>query len=364
VNPVNKKGKRNMTQTDQHPQLPPPLQVLNMAMLNWMIAHAMQVATLYGIADLLQGGPRSVAELASATGTHPDSLYRLLRALATVGVFAETGTEAQGLEERYFAQTLLSQFLCQQVPGSMYAMVRQFASEWEHKSWDELAYSICTGQPAFDHVFGKNAWEYLTVDRPDEGAIFHQAMSSFSRVVDAAIIEAYDFSGIQKLMDVGGGEGTFLLAILSAHPHLQGVLYERAPEATQGAKQLMAQAGMDGRCQVLTGDFLASLPAVGVDACILKHVLHDWDDPTCLTILANCRRVLEPGKKVLIAEQVLPNSDPAPISAFIDLEMLVNSRGRERTEREYRTLLEQSGFVLARVVPTASNDRIVEGIAV
>lgn len=333
-------------------------------MLNWMIAHSIQVATLYGIADLLQGGPRSIAELAGTTHTHPDSLYRLLRALASVGIFAETNTDAPNNEERYFAQTLLSQFLCQHVPGSMYAMVRHFASDWHHKSWDELAYSIRTGQPAFDHVFGKSGWEYLMVDRPDEGAIFHQSMSALSQGVDVALVEAYDFSGIQTLIDVGGGEGTFLLAILKAHPRMQGVLFERAQEAAQSAKQLMAQAGMEGRCQVLTGDFLTSLPSVEVDACMLKHVLHDWDDTNCLTILANCRRVLEPGKKLLIAEQVLPNSHPEPLSAFIDLEMLVNTHGRERTEQEYRMLLEQSGFVLVRVVPTSSSDHIVEGAAV
>jgi len=335
-----------------------------MSMLNWITAQSIQAAAFYGIADLLQEGPRSIAELASATHTHPDSLYRLLRALATVGFFEETNTDAPNNEERRFAQTPLSQCLCQDVPGSLYATVRQFGSEWEHKSWDKLAYSIRTGQAAFDHVFGKSCWEYLTVDRPDEGAIFHQSMSAFSQEIHAAVVQAYDFSGIQRLMDVGGGEGTLLVAILKAHPHMQGVLFDQAQEAAQRATQLIAHAELEGRCQVLTGDFFTSLPSIAVDACILKHILHDWDDKSCLTILANCRRVLEPGKKLLISEQVLPNSHPEPIGAFIDLEMLVNTHGRERRELQYRTLLEQSGFGLTRIVPSASSHSIIEAVAV
>lgn len=335
-----------------------------MAMLNWFTAQAIQAVAFYGIADHLQAGSRSIAELASATHTDPDSLYRLLRALTTVGFFEETNTDAPNNVERRFAQTPLSECLCQNVPGSMYAAVRQFGSEWEHKSWDQLAYSIRTGRPAFDHVFGKSCWEYLTVDRPDEGAIFHQSMSAFSQEIHTAIVQAYDFSDIQTLMDVGGGEAAFLVTILKAHPHMQGVLFDQALEAAQSARLLIAQAELGGRCQVLTGDFLKSLPSIAVDACILKHILHDWDDNSCLTILANCRRVLEPGKKLLISEQVLPNSHPEPIGAFIDLEMLVNTYGRERTEQQYRTLLEQSGFSLRRIVPSASSHSIIEGVAV
>ncbi len=245
----------------------------------------------------------------------------------------------------------------------MYAMVRQFGSEWEHRSWGELAYSIRTGQPAFDHLFGKSCWQYLAGDRPDEGAIFHQAMSAFSQTINTAVVQAYDFSGIQTLMDVGGGQGTFLLAILQAHPALQGVLFDH-PQAVEGAKELIVQAGLEERCRVMTGDFFESLPSVGVDACILKQVLHDWDDQRCLTILGNCRRVLEPGKKLLIAELVLPDSHASAFGSFLDLELLLNMYGRERTERQYRTLLEQSGFLLRRIVPTASSHSIIEGVAV
>jgi ubiquinone/menaquinone biosynthesis C-methylase UbiE len=246
----------------------------------------------------------------------------------------------------------------------MYAMVRLFGSEWQHRSWSQLAYSIRTGQSAFDHIFGKSCWQYLAEDRPDEGAIFHQAMSAFSHTINAAIVQAYDFSGIQTLMDVGGGQGTFLLAILHAHPTLQGILFDH-PQAVEGAKELIVQAGLEERCRVMTGDFFESLPSCpAVDACLLKQVLHDWDDPHCLTILGNCRRVLSPGKKLLIAELVLPESQAPAFGAFIDLELLLNTYGRERTEQQYRTLLEQSGFVLERIVPTSSSHRIIEGVAV
>lgn len=219
---------------------------------NDWIASSIQVAAYYGIADLLQDGPRSIAELAAATQTHPDSLYRLLRALTSVGFFEEMNTDI-AFEERRFAQTPLSQYLCQDVPGSMYAMARLFGSAWQHRSWSQLAYSIRTGQPAFDHIFGKSCWQYLAEDRPDEGSIFHQAMSAFSQTINTAIVQAYDFSGIQTLMDVGGGQGTFLLAILQAHPALQGVLCDH-PQAVGGARELIAQAGLEERCRVIAKD--------------------------------------------------------------------------------------------------------------
>jgi SAM-dependent methyltransferase len=351
-----------MTQTTQA-SLTLPQQVFGMAVLNDWIASSIQVAAYYGIADLLQDGPKSIAELAAATQTHVDSLYRLLRALTTVGFFEEMNTNL-AFEERRFAQTPLSQYLCQDIPGSMYAMARLFGSEWQHRSWSQLAYSIRTGQPAFDHIFGKSCWQYLAEDRPDEGAIFHQAMSAFSQTINAAIVHAYDFSGISTLMDAGGGQGTFLLAILQAHPALQGVLFDHA-QAVEGAKELIAQAGLEERCRVMAGDFFESLPSSpAVDACILKQVLHDWDDPHCLTLLRNCRRILAPGKKLLIAELVLPESHAPTFGAFIDLELLLNTYGRERTEQQYRTLLEQSGFALRQVVPTASGHSIIEGVAV
>jgi ubiquinone/menaquinone biosynthesis C-methylase UbiE len=351
-----------MTQTPQ-PSLATPQQVFGMAVLNDWIASSIQVAAYYGIADLLQDDPKSIAELAAATQTHPDSLYRLLRALTSVGFFEETNTDA-AVEERRFAQTPLSHYLCQDVPGSMYAMARQFGSEWEHRSWSELAYSIRTGQPAFDHVFGKSCWQYLAEDQPDEGAIFHQSMSAFSQTINEALVRAYDFSGIQTLMDVGGGQGSFLLAVLQAHPALQGILFDHS-QAIEGARELIAQAGLEERCCVMAGDFFESLPSSpAVDACILKHVLHDWDDQHCLTILANCRRVLEPGKQLLIVELVLLDSHAPALGAFLDLEMLLNTYGRERTEQQYRTLLEQSGFMLRRIVPTDSSDSIIEGVAI
>ncbi len=350
-----------MSQTPQA-SLTLPQQVFGMATLNDWIASSIQVAAYYGIADLLQDGPRSIAELAAATQTHPDSLYRLLRALTSVGFFEEMNTDV-AFEERHFAQTPLSQYLCQDVPGSMYALVRLSGLEWEHRSWSQLAYSIRTGQPAFDHIFGKSCWQYLAEDRPDEGAIFHQAMSVFSQTANAALVQAYDFSGIETLMDVGGGQGTFLLAILQAHPALQGVLFDQA-QAVEGARELIAQAGLEKRCRVMAGDFFASLPSGGVDGCILKQVLHDWDDQRCLTILRNCRRVLEPGKKLLIAELVLPESHAPAFGSFLDLELLLNMYGRVRTEKQYRSLLEQSGFMLKRIVPTASSHSIIEGVAI
>ena len=238
----------------------------------------------------------------------------------------------------------------------MYAMVRQFGLNFELQSWAELEYPVRTGKPAFEYVFKSNVWEYLQ-GHPDEAAIVNQAMGALTQMNNQAILQAYDFSGMESLMDIGGGNGTFLRAILQKYPHMHGILFDTA-QAVAGADTL------NGRCEVLTGDLFKSLPRGQVDACVLKHVLHDWDDQGCLTILLNTRRALIPGKKLLIVEQVLPESDPAPFEAFVDLEMLVHSNGRGRTTREYQALLEQTGFTLTRVVQTASSDSIIEAVAV
>ena len=344
-----------MTQV-QPPPLSPQEQILGMGVLNALIARAIQVAALYGVADHLQDGPKSAVELAKLTQTHPDALYRLLRALATVGVFEESNTDKPQNGEHHFAPTPLSQCLCQNVPGSMYAMVRQFGLNVELKSWNELEYSVRTGKPAVDYVFKINCWEYLQ-GHPDEAAIFNQSMGALTQMTNPAILQAYDFSGMQSLMDIGGGNGMFIRAILQEYPHMHGILFDTA-QAVVGADTL------NGRCEVLTGDLFKSLPKDQVDACVLKHVLHDWDDQSCLTILLNTRQALIPGKKLLIVEQVLPESDPAPFEAFVDLEFLVTGIGRGRTTREYQALLEQIGFTLTRVVQTASSDSIIEAVAV
>ena len=345
-----------MTQEKQPPPLSPQEQIVGMGVLNALIARAIQVAALYGVADHLQDGPKSAVELAKLTQTHPDALYRLLRALATVGVFEESNTDAPKNGEHHFALTPLSQCLCQNVPGSMYAMVRQFGLNLELKSWNELEYSVRTGKPAVDYVFKINCWEYLQ-GHPDEAAIFNQSMGALTQMTNPAILQAYDFSGMQSLMDIGGGNGMFIRAILQEYPHMHGILFDSA-QAVEGVDTL------NGRCEVLTGDLFKSLPKGQVDACVLKHVLHDWDDQSCLTILLNTRRALIPGKKLLIVEQVLPESDPAPFEAFVDLEFLVTGIGRGRTTREYQALLEQIGFTLTRVVQTASSDSIIEAVAV
>ena len=331
--------------------LPPPVVMLQMIAGFWL-SRALYLAAKLGLADLLKEGPKPSADLAQRTGTHASSLQRMLRALASVGVFTE---DAQGR----FALTPLAETLRSDVPGSLRAFTISELGEDHYPAWGEVMHSVRTGEIAFDHLFGMNVWQYRA-QHPEEGRIFDEAMASFSSVVHAAILQSYDFSPIGTLVDVGGGDGGLMTAILKAYPRLRGMLVD-LPHVITGAQHRIAAEGLRERCQVIPGDFFTSVPSGG-EAYLLKWVIHDWDQERSLTILKNCHRAMPATGKLLLVEAVIPAGDSPSFHKFMDLNMLVMTGGRERTEAEYRGLLDAAGFSLRNIIPTQSEMSVLEAV--
>jgi SAM-dependent methyltransferase len=319
------------------------------------ISHALYVAAKLGIADLLADGPRPYAELAQATGTHEASLHRLLRLLASAGVLVETNAGT-------FSLTPVGECLRSGVAGSSRSVALLFAGPLM-RSWNELLYSIQTGESAFERVFGMKPFEYMA-QHPDEAAIFNEAMTAVSSQTAKGVPVAYDFSAFQMVVDVGGGHGVLLAAILSANPGVSGILFE-LPHVAEGARKRIAALGLSARCDVVAGDFFESVPA-GADAYILKSVIHDWDNEHSVKILRNCHRAMRPSGKLLLVELVLParvdQSLRSQIGTGSDINMMVNVGGRERTDSDFAELFEAAGFKLTRNVPVdGSLASVLEG---
>ena len=315
------------------------------------ISQAIYAAAKLGIADLVKEGPKPCEDLAQATGMHPQTLYRLLRALASVGVFREG-------EEGCFGLTPLAEYLQTGVPSSL----RAFAimqSELQYRAYGEVLHSVKTGGTAFNLVFGQELFPYLT-QHPTAATVFDEAMTNYTMQVAAAIIAAYDFSQFGTLVDVGGGYGTLLTAALQAHPTLRGVLFD-LPHVAENAKQRLAAAGLAERCAIMGGDFFAAVPSAG-DAYLLKWIIHDWDDERAVTLLKNCHQAMAAHGKLLVIEAVIPPGNTPFFHKWTDLTMLVIVGGRERTEAEYRALFGAAGFALTQIIPTSSEMNVIEGV--
>jgi hypothetical protein len=312
---------------------------------------AISVAAKLGLPDLLKGGPRTSEELARSTGTHAPSLYRLLRALSNIGVFEEDETGCFGL-------TPLGQCLVSNAPDSMRARAIVSGQEW-YRAWEDLLYSIQTGQTAFDHVFGVPYFNYLA-HNATAATIFNQTMTASSAQVAAAVGAAYDFSWAKTIVDVGGGHGSLLVSILKANPHARGILFE-TPQVSEGAKTHLVAAGLAERCEVVAGDFFEAVPGGG-DVYLLSFILHDWDDEPSIAILKSCQRAMAPDGRLLLIEQVIPHANEPSFSKLYDLHMLVMHGGRERTEAEYRILLQAAGFRLRSIIATSSPRSIIEAV--
>ncbi|HLY36562.1 MAG TPA: methyltransferase [Candidatus Binatia bacterium] len=331
--------------------LPPQMELHTLISGKWAM-QAVYAAAELGIADQLKDGPRSSAEVARRCDTNEDATYRLMRALSNVGVLDER-------DGRVFALTDVGQFLRSDVPGSLrgYARFVGYAPSW--RAWGEILHSVRTGEPAADHVFGENLFEYFA-KHLDESAIFDAAMTSVSGVESEAVATSYDFSAIGTLADVGGGRGFLLATILRRNPAMKGILFD-LPHVASGAPSLLREQGVEGRVRIETGSFLETVP-MGADAIIMKHIIHDWNDDDCVRILRNCRAALPPRGRLLVVEAVVPPPGQRDWSKLLDLEMLVlTPRGRERTEAEYAKLLAAGGFRLTRVVRTPSPASVVEG---
>lgn len=323
---------------------------LDQMITGYWVSQSIYAAAKLGIADLLVAGPQTAAQLADATSTNGGALYRLLRALASVGIFTEN-------EQREFALTPLAEFLRSDVPGSKRALALMSGDE-QFQAWSEILYSIQTGKTSFDKVFEKPIFEYLA-DNPDKGQIFDQAMTGIHGRETGDILNAYDFSGINTLMDVGGGNGSNIVNLLQNYPEMKGILFD-LPQVVERAEPHIEQAGLTDRCQLIGGSFFESVPA-GADAIFLRHIIHDWDDEKSLTILRHCHAVMSENSRLLVVESVIPpGNDPFP-GKFLDLVMLMIPGGKERTAEEYEALFEQAGFELTRIIPTESKLSIIEG---
>ena len=306
------------------------------------------VAAKLGLAELINDGPRTAQELAQATGTNPRALYRLLRALASIGIFTE--------RQSRFSMTPLSEGL---LDPSLKAMAT-LRGECQYHAWGELLYSVQTGESAFAHLYGKPVFDYFA-ENAETGRLFDQAMTGVHGRETEAMLEAYDFTGIATLADVGGGNGSVITAILRRYPAMRGILFDR-PGVLERARADIAAAGLENRCQVVAGNFFDAVPS-GADAYLMRHIIHDWDDGKSLTILRNCRSALGQGGKLLIVEGVVPPGNEPSVSKFFDLAMLVLPGGMERTEQEYRQLFEAAGFRITRIMPTRSWVSVMEGEA-
>ena len=325
-------------------------QQLDQMITGYWISQAIYAAAKFGIADHLRDGPKTVGELAAATATNPDALYRLLRALASVGIFTEG-------ESRRFSLTPLADPLRSDVAGSKRALALMSGDE-QFRAWAEIDYSVRTGKIAFDKVFGKPIFDYLG-EHPDKARIFDGAMVGVHGRESDAILNAYDFSGIGVVADIGGGNGSQLTEILKKHIRMKGILFD-LPHVIERANERIQASGLLDRCQLVSGSFFDAVPA-GADAYILRHIIHDWDEEKCLTILRNCHRAMPPASKLLVIESVIPPGNEPFHGKFLDLHMLLIPGGKERTENEYRTLFERAGFELTRIVPTGAEVSIVEG---
>lgn len=330
---------------------PPPAsaQVLQLASSRY-VAKPLYVAAKLGIADLLVAGPQSVEELARRTGTHAPSLYRVLRCLAGVGIFRET--DGCAFELTPAAQTLVTG------EGSLRPMVMWVGDPRLDHVWEAFLWSVQTGQPAVEKVHGKPVFKWLS-DEPDLAQLFNDAMSSNAAVRYAAVVAAYDFSGIRRLVDVGGGHGALMAAILKANPGLKGAVYD-LPAVIEGTGRRLAEWGVADRCQAIAGDIFREAPAA--DAHLMSSVLHDWDDERCGLILRNCHRAAEPNARLLIMEMVATPANEPSFAKLLDMQMLTMTGGRERTEAEYKELLRGAGYRLNRVVPTQGPASLLEAI--
>jgi hypothetical protein len=308
------------------------------------------VAAKLGIADLLTE-PKTATELAAETNTHAPSVYRLLRTLASMGIFTENAAGK-------FELTPLAALLREDAPNSMRDFTIMMGEDWIWRAWGELMYSVKTGGVAHDKIQGMNSFEFFAQNE-EAGRVFNRAMTNLSLSVIPAVVEAYDFSGIGKLVDIAGGHGLLLTGILKANPQVQGILFDLL-FVIEGAGEWLEKEGIRHRVELAAGDFFQTVPA-GADAYMMKHIIHDWDDEHSINILRSIHSAMNINGKVLIIEMVIPEGNEPSPSKALDILMLVMEGGKERTKDEYRGLLEASGFRLTRIIPTKSPYSVIEG---
>jgi hypothetical protein len=329
-------------------ELSPPAQLMKFIIGRW-ISKPIYVAAELGIADILDEGPKSIEELAQASQSHAPSLYRVMRALASVGIFFET-------ENKQFELTAMAEYL---KTGAMRSIALMFNSDWSDKAWGFFLESVKTGTTAFKKAHGVPVSDWLEKN-PQAAEVFNEANAIKAGTSHRAIVDAYDFSEIHTLTDVGGGLGVLMAEILIANPLMKGIVAD-TPSVIRKAEKIIRTRGIGDRCQALECDFFKKIPS-GSDAYLMSNILHDWPDEQCQIILTNCHRAMKAESRLLVVEMVVPPGNEPSVAKLLDLEMLVITGGRERTEAEFNHLFVSSGLKLLRIISTKESVCIIEGI--
>ena len=329
---------------------PPPEAQIAEIMLSQLASRLVYLAATLKLADHLADGPKTAEQLAPLTGTHAPALYRILRAMASLGFFSEDA-------EHRFVLRPLGAVLKSGTPSHAAALT--LGGELFTRSFDNFLYSVQTGKTAFERSFGMPVFDWLGAN-PREASLFADTMVGFHGAEPPAVAAAYDFSAFQTITDVGGSTGNLLTTILSRHPGPRGILFD-LPHVVREAPAFLQQRHLTDRIRIEAGSFFEGVPA-GADAYVLSHVIHDWNHEQCLTILGHCRRAIPPNGRLLLVEMVLPEGDTPHPGKLLDMVMLTIPGGEERTASQYGTLLDQAGFRMTRVVPTASLVSVVEAV--
>ena len=327
-----------------------PTSAMLRVVTNFWLSRAVYVAAKLGLADLLKEAPQTDEELALATQTHAPSLYRVLRALAGAGILIED-------EQHRFTLTAVGAVLRTDVEGSLRAWITVQLGDEHYRAWGDSLYSVQTGEIAFDHIFGMGAWKYRA-QNPAHAKVFDEAMANLTGIYNGAVLSSYSFSQFRRIVDIGGGDGGLLVAILQRNPDVKGVLVD-VPHVAENAKKRIEGAKLGDRCQIVAGDAFISVPDNG-DAYILSRVIHDWDDSRSLDLLRNCHRAMATDGKVILIEGVIPSGNESHIIKYFDLNMMTLNGGRERTAEDFNALLKAAGFNVLRIIPTATAMSIVE----
>jgi ubiquinone/menaquinone biosynthesis C-methylase UbiE len=316
----------------------------------YCVSQAIFVAAELGVADRLAAGPRGADELAREIGAHERSLYRLLRALASVGIFAEDDTGR-------FALTPLAELLRSDVPSSQRTDIQMMVGQF-YQAWGGLIDSVRTGKPAFEKLHGRSFFDHLA-ENQGQAQIFDDAMTVRNDRKTNAMLDAYDLTGIRTVADIGGGNGSMLITVLRQYPEMRAILFDR-PGVIERARAAIERAGLLGRCQLVAGSFLERVPR-GADAYLLRHILHNWDDDHAVVILERVHEAMGKEGRLLVVDRIIPPGNEPMFGKVMDLNMLVMLGGAERTEDEFRHIFDRAGFRLTRIVPSAAEVSVIEG---
>ncbi len=320
------------------------------------ITQSVYVVCSLGIADILKDDEKDVEEISSLVSCNASSLYRILRCLASMGIFAET-------KPKTFKLTGTAQYLRADHPNSLRSLSMMLSDEWHWCSWGDVLHVVKTGEPAIKHLYGvDNTFNYLK-HHPKSCKLFQDAMTNVSQSIHAEVVDVYDFSNFKKIVDVGGGFGALLSSILIRNPHMEGILFD-LPHITKEAEKFITNQEFSNRCQTVAGNFFESIPITG-DLYMMSHIIHDWDDEDCIQILKNIRKSISSEGRLIIIEAVIPSGNEPHFGKLLDLDMLIMyPKGRERTLEEFSHLFQVSGFKLNQIIPTNSHVSIIEAVCI